>query len=100
MATMYFPDGSSEDAHAPNLKELFEDVEDALDRGAEKVTIYPEPHVFLGVLRRCELCGHTADNDIHDVSELVKEIQDLSNKIAEADVPNFIIVPVKENETS
>lgn len=82
MSTAHFPDGHIEEVHNATMREIFERTEDALDRGAEKVTVYPDPHAFYG-LKHCELCGHTADDDIHDITELVKEIQELSNKIEE-----------------
>ena len=83
MSTAQFPDVHIEEVHNATLREIFERSEDALDRGAKKVTIYPEPHAFSGDLRRCQLCGRSVDDDIHDVTELVKKIQELSNKIEE-----------------
>ncbi len=76
MSTARFPDGHSEEVHAAKLREVFERAEEALERGAEKVTIYSEPHVFAGTLRRCETCGHFEDDDLH-VEISIERVRDL-----------------------
>lgn len=44
-------------------------------------TAYPEPHAFFGIMDVCSLCSRPGHDDVHDVTKLVKEILDLSNKI-------------------
>ncbi len=67
MSTAQFPDGHAEEMHNAMFRDIFTGAADALDRGAEKVTIYHEPHRFDGTMRRCATCGHIEDDPLHDL---------------------------------
>ncbi len=47
------------------LKTLFGKAEEAIEDGAERVTIYPIPHAHAGTARRCTTCGGRLDDEIH-----------------------------------
>ena len=66
MSSAQFPDGHREEVHNATLKEALVRAEDAFDRGAVAVRIYPEPHAFTGQYRRCRTCGCLPDDEIHE----------------------------------
>lgn len=58
-----FPDGHTEEVHKATLQELVHRVRDALDRRAESVVLYREPHTPGGNGRRCTVCGGLRDDE-------------------------------------
>jgi hypothetical protein len=72
MSTAQFPDGHTEEMHNASLKDIFHGATDAFNRGAEKVTLFYEPHRFDGTLRRCATCGHLEDDPLHDLEKLAE----------------------------